>query len=134
MVAGPWGALGGVVIAALVLGPLWTASRAKRSHRPQPRRQGRVRAAWLAVLGGAFFGLDLALYNTAVLMTTATEATLFGNNAPLFVGLGTWLIFRRDDITVDASGRLAINGQALSPPGAVLKTFGSGSFLFRIAP
>jgi drug/metabolite transporter (DMT)-like permease len=54
-----------------------------------------VRAAWLAVLGGAFFGLDLALYNTAVLMTTATEATLFGNNAPLFVGLGTWLVFRR---------------------------------------
>ena len=54
-----------------------------------------MRAAWLAVLGGAFFGLDLALYNTAVLMTTATEATLFGNNAPLFVGLGTWLIFRR---------------------------------------
>jgi hypothetical protein len=40
-----------------------------------------MRAAWLAVLGGAFFGLDLALYNTAVLMTTATEATLFGNNA-----------------------------------------------------
>jgi len=28
-------------------------------------------------------------------MTTATEATLFGNNAPLFVGLGTWLVFRR---------------------------------------
>ncbi len=54
-----------------------------------------MRAAWLAVLGGAFFGVDLALYNTAVLMTTATEATLFGNNAPLFVGLGTWLIFRR---------------------------------------
>ena len=54
-----------------------------------------MRAAWLAVLGGAFFGLDLALYNTAVLMTTATEATLFGNNAPLFVGLGTWLMFHR---------------------------------------
>jgi drug/metabolite transporter (DMT)-like permease len=29
------------------------------------------------------------------MMTTAAEATLFGNNAPIFVGLGTWLFFRR---------------------------------------
>jgi drug/metabolite transporter (DMT)-like permease len=28
-------------------------------------------------------------------MTTATTATLLGNNAPVFVGLGTWLVFRR---------------------------------------
>ncbi len=94
-VPGPSSAFYRVLIAGLVLGPLWMATRAKSSHLRGPRRQGGVRAAWLAVLGGAFFGLDLALYNTAVLMTTATEATLFGNNAPLFVGLGTWLMFRR---------------------------------------
>ena len=94
-VPGPTSAFYRVFIAALVLGPLWAASLAINAPRRQRLRDGGARAAWLAVLGGAFFGLDLALYNTAVLMTTATEATLFGNNAPLFVGLGTWLIFRR---------------------------------------
>jgi drug/metabolite transporter (DMT)-like permease len=92
-VSGPSSAFYRVFIAALVLVPLWMWSLAARSHRPL--RQRGLRAAWLAVLGGAFFGLDLALYNTAVLQTTATEATLFGNNAPFFVGLGTWLLFKR---------------------------------------
>ena len=27
--------------------------------------------------------------------TTATTATLFGNNAPIFVGIGSWIFFRR---------------------------------------
>jgi drug/metabolite transporter (DMT)-like permease len=49
----------------------------------------------LALAGGVFFGLDLALYNTAVMRTTATTATLLGNNAPIFVGFGTWLLFKR---------------------------------------
>ena len=84
-----------VFIAALVLVPLWAAVLATSPQRRQRLRSGGRRAAALAVLGGAFFGLDLALYNTAVMMTTATEATLFGNNAPIFVGLGTWLLFRR---------------------------------------
>jgi len=49
----------------------------------------------LALLGGAFFGADVALFNSAVLKTSAAIATLFANNAPLFVGLLTWLIWRR---------------------------------------
>lgn len=49
----------------------------------------------LALGGGVFFALDLALYNTAVMRTTATTATLFGNNSPIFVGIGTWIFFRR---------------------------------------
>lgn len=49
----------------------------------------------LALVGGVFFALDLALYNTAVMRTTATTATLFGNNSPIFVGIGTWIFFRR---------------------------------------
>ena len=53
------------------------------------------RAFLLALVGGVFFGFDLALYNTSVMRTTATTATLFGNNAPIFVGIGTWIFFRR---------------------------------------
>lgn len=94
-VPGPSSAFYRVFIAALVLGPVWTAALAMSPQRRQRLRSGGTRAAALAVLGGAFFGLDLALYNTAVMMTTAAEATLFGNNAPIFVGLGTWLFFRR---------------------------------------
>ena len=56
---------------------------------------GTRRGMLLALAGGAFFGIDLALYNTAVLRTTAATATLLGNNAPIFVGIGTWLVFRK---------------------------------------
>jgi len=42
-----------------------------------------------------FFALDLALYNTAILKTSAANATLLGNNSPIVVGLLSWLIFRR---------------------------------------
>lgn len=86
-VPGPSSAFYRVLIAAAVLVPLWLV---RGPHRPGSRR-----ARVLALAGGAFFGLDLALYNTAVMETKAATATLLGNNAPLFVGLGTWLFFRR---------------------------------------
>ena len=53
------------------------------------------RAVLLALAGGAFFACDLALFNSAVLRTSAATAVLLGNNAPIFVGLGTWLFLRR---------------------------------------
>ena len=59
---------------------------------------GRVadrRAVLLALLGGAFFALDIALFNTAVLRTSVATATLLANNAPIFVGLATWFVFRK---------------------------------------
>jgi drug/metabolite transporter (DMT)-like permease len=86
-VPGPSSAFYRVLIAAAVLVPLWLF---RGQHRAGTRR-----ARVLALVGGAFFGIDLALYNTAVLQTKAANATLLGNNAPLFVGLGTWLFFRR---------------------------------------
>lgn len=47
----------------------------------------------LALLAGLFLAVDLALWNTAVNITTAANATLFGNSAPLWVALATWLLF-----------------------------------------
>jgi drug/metabolite transporter (DMT)-like permease len=49
----------------------------------------------LGMLAGAFFAVDLALFNTSVLSTSAANATLLGNNAPIIVGLGSWIIFRK---------------------------------------
>jgi drug/metabolite transporter (DMT)-like permease len=76
-----------VLIAAVVLVP-W-----RLIHRSG--RVGHSRAVTLALLGGAFFAGDLAFFNSAVLRTSAANAVLLGNNAPIFVGLGTWLFLRR---------------------------------------
>jgi drug/metabolite transporter (DMT)-like permease len=46
-------------------------------------------------LGGLFFALDLALYNSSILKTSAANATLLGNNTPIVVGLLSWLVFRK---------------------------------------
>ncbi len=48
----------------------------------------------LAILGGVFFATDIGCYNVAVLQTGAGSATFLGNNAPLIVGLFTWLLTR----------------------------------------
>jgi drug/metabolite transporter (DMT)-like permease len=94
-VPGPSSAFHRVFIAALVLVPWRTLSAlASPAERAKVART-RQRALWLALGGGVFFGLDLALYNTSVMRTTATTATLFGNNSPIFVGIGTWLFFHR---------------------------------------
>ena len=76
-----------VLIAAGVLIP-W---RAIRGATRAPDR----RAVALALAGGVFFAFDLLLFNAAVLRTSAATAVLLGNNAPIFVGLGTWLFFSK---------------------------------------
>jgi len=53
------------------------------------------RMLWIIALGGLFFALDLALYNTSILKTSAANATLLGNNTPIVVGLLSWLVFGR---------------------------------------
>jgi drug/metabolite transporter (DMT)-like permease len=49
----------------------------------------------IIALGGVFFALDLALYNTSILKTSAANATLLGNNTPIVVGLLSWMVFRK---------------------------------------
>jgi drug/metabolite transporter (DMT)-like permease len=93
-VPGPSSAFYRVFIAAAVLVPWRVLSMAMPQERSRVRAVS-ARGIALALVGGVFFGLDLALYNTAVMRTTATTASLFGNNSPIFVGLGTWIFFRR---------------------------------------
>jgi drug/metabolite transporter (DMT)-like permease len=47
------------------------------------------------LLAGVFTALDLGLWTTALSYTTAANATLLGNTAPLWVALGTWLILKQ---------------------------------------
>jgi drug/metabolite transporter (DMT)-like permease len=95
-VRGPSSAFYRVFIAALVLVP-WRLATIGRAPSPisKPPRRLTWRSTILALTGGVLFGLDLALYNTAVMRTAATTATLFGNNSPIFVGIGSWLFFHR---------------------------------------
>jgi drug/metabolite transporter (DMT)-like permease len=60
--------------------------------------RGKPGVSWrtmgIIAFGGLFFALDLALYNTSILRTSAANATLLGNNTPIVVGLLSWLVFR----------------------------------------
>lgn len=47
------------------------------------------------LLAGVFTACDLALWNASLDYTTASNTTLLGNTSPLWVALGTWLIFKK---------------------------------------
>jgi drug/metabolite transporter (DMT)-like permease len=86
-ISGPASAFYRLLIPAIVLLPtfLWPGQRQKLSRR----------SYFIIAIGGFFFALDLAFYNTSILKTNAANATLLGNNTPIVVGLLTWLVFRR---------------------------------------
>ena len=85
----------------------------------------------LAVLGGFFFAGDLALWTTGITLSGATMPTLMANTAPLWVGLGSMLLFREQQnrlfwlgLVVAMGGAALILGQDLQQAaGAGLGTF-----------
>jgi len=86
-IPGPASAFYRMLIPAVVLAPTWFIG-------PRSPRVNRKTLLVIAV-GGLFFALDLAFFNTSILQTSAANATLLGNNTPVFVGLLSWLIFRQ---------------------------------------
>jgi drug/metabolite transporter (DMT)-like permease len=86
-IPGPASAFYRMLVPALVLLPTGLLER------DRPRISART--LWIIALGGLFFALDLALYNTSILQTSAANATLLGNNSPIVVGLLSWLVFGR---------------------------------------
>jgi drug/metabolite transporter (DMT)-like permease len=112
-----------LLIPSLILAPTWFLDR----------RTPRVSARTLAIiaLGGLFFALDLALYNTSILQTSAGNATLLGNQTPIAVGLLTWLALGRRPaasfwlgLALAAAGSAAIVWADLSRV-----RFGAGDFM-----
>jgi len=55
----------------------------------------RTRLVLFPILAGIFTACDLALWTSSLSYTTASNATLLGNTAPLWVALGTWLILKQ---------------------------------------
>ncbi len=86
-VAGPASAFYRALVATMVLLPIWLL-------RGRRRKVG-LRPVALGVIAGVFFAFDLALFNSAVMSTSAANATLLGNNAPIIVGFGSWAMFRK---------------------------------------
>jgi drug/metabolite transporter (DMT)-like permease len=84
---GPVMAFYRIGIAALILAPLFGR---------QLRRGPRLLPFMLVfpALGGLFTALDHAVFNTSILLTSAANATLLNNTAPLWVALTAWLFLR----------------------------------------
>lgn len=96
------------------------------------RGQPSARHAWFAVLSGMLFALDLMAWNTAMLITSAANATLFGNTSPLWVGIGSLVLFkRRLHPTFWAGTFLTMTGAAviLSRDFLTHPTLGTGDLL-----
>ena len=47
-----------------------------------------------AIAGGILFSLDVTFWSAGIVLSGPTNPTLMVNTAPLWVGLGTWLLFR----------------------------------------
>jgi drug/metabolite transporter (DMT)-like permease len=78
-----------MTLAQLVFVP-WALASRRRSTGRRPSHA----AVRDAIIAGVFFAADLALFNTAVMVSSAANATLLGTNAPIFVALGGWLLYR----------------------------------------
>lgn len=82
------------------------------------RRAGATRsgpgALWPIAIAGVAFGVDVTLYNGALLHTTIANASLLGNLAPVGVILGGWLIFgERPTLRILGALLLALGGAGM---------------------
>lgn len=89
-----------------------------------------------AILGGLLFALDVSLWATGITMSGPTTPTLLANTAPLWVGLGSMLIFHERltplfwiGVAVAMIGALLVLGADFSEG----LEFGLGTFLGLLA-
>src|SRR5512134_2379350 len=64
---------------------------------PRVKTNPAVRSSFIVfpLLAGIFTACDLGLWTASLTYTTASNATLLGNTAPLWVALGAWLILKQ---------------------------------------
>jgi drug/metabolite transporter (DMT)-like permease len=85
---GPVTALYRMLIGAAVITPIYLVRR-RSTRGPLPGR-----GVLMAVIGGSLFGCDMAIWMSAIEISGATMPTLAANTAPLWVGVGSIVIFR----------------------------------------
>jgi len=113
-IPGPASAFYRLLIPAVILLPTWFFDRGAN------KIDGKTLA--IIAIGGLFFALDLAFFNSSILVTSAANATILGNNTPIFVGLLTWLVFRRrPNLAYWLGLALAIGGSLVIVRGDLLR-------------
>jgi len=117
-------------IATLVLAPLFWRQQQRWNHQ----------LTWglllFPLLGGIFTSLDHAVWSSSLSYTTAANATLLGNTAPLWVALASWLIFREHLAGLFWVGLIFTLGGAATVLGSdflLHPTFGVGDLLAMAA-
>ena len=86
------------------------------------RRTGLPRAGVrFGVMGGLWFGINLGMLSSALLLTSAANATLMDNTAPVWVGLGALVFFREKlgrrywaGLTLALAGAAVVSGFRLA--------------------
>ena len=66
------------------------------------------------LLSGAFFAGDLTFWNSSVMLTIVTNASVLANITPLFVVGGAWVLFK------ERPGRLFVVGMAVALAGSAV--------------
>lgn len=94
-------------LSTLILTPFFVVRQ--QSGSPIPNR-----VLIFPIVAGIFTAGDFSLWNSSLAFTTAANATLLGNTAPLWVAIGAWLIFR------EKLNRVFWLGLILALTGAVL--------------
>lgn len=85
-VPGPVSAFYRMVFSGIVIVPYWIFFARKRGDR---------KTIMLVTAGALFFSVDLALWNTSLIMISAPVSTLLANSAPIWVGIGTMIFFKQ---------------------------------------
>ena len=107
----------GIAVPVLLAWVMLRANRRAAILKAEPDR----RAVLFAVLAGAFFGVDLTLYYTALTYTTVANATLMSNCAPVFVALAAWMLLG------ERFNRVFIVGLVLALGGVVVLSLAEGA-------
>ncbi|MFW5941662.1 MAG: DMT family transporter [Chloroflexota bacterium] len=92
---GPVAAFYRMSITALVLAIPFIRHRRRQARKASALPLTREEVV-VALVGGLFFASDLVFWNTGILISGATNPTLMGNTAPLWVGLGALIFFREE--------------------------------------
>ncbi len=77
----------------LALPPLWVWMAMKREGLNPKRTPSSLSDYFHLSLAGLFFAGDLSIWHWSIKLTSVANATLLVNFAPVFVTLGSWLIF-----------------------------------------
>lgn len=74
-----------MLIGSIAIIPIWIMKRKPITD---------IKSVWIAIICGGFFACDIGLWNTSIVLSKASIATILGNLAPVWVGLGALFLMK----------------------------------------